>query len=203
MKRINYGGGELVTDNSVAVALLEYAQYVIGAGASVAVDNPALEVNGSIANHTILIGPATQREVHDINGFDDAQDLNFPVPTFPSAGYKGLAANLENLPDLTQLYPAGQGCTRAARIRHEEKPRATVGGYGELLQPHGVHHGHFAPIKLEIQRNGSIQPDCRPTIPDRDVVFHVNMKLSFRRSLLAMTTSRWSSARSANSISVP
>ena len=45
MKRIIYGGGELITSIDVADALLDYSRYLIRMGTSVAVKLPVLELS--------------------------------------------------------------------------------------------------------------------------------------------------------------
>lgn len=89
-----------MTGDAVAIALLNYAQYVIRAGTSVSVDVPVLEQNGVIASRTILLGPATQLESRYADGdVGDDETNRFPVPRFPPVGGKGMPAELEPLPE--------------------------------------------------------------------------------------------------------
>ncbi|NQX12506.1 hypothetical protein HQQ80_12770 [Microbacteriaceae bacterium VKM Ac-2855] len=83
MRRIIYDGNALVTSVSVADAVIAYAAEVIRLGTSSTVDIPVLESNGTILQHTILIGPATQLEVVDIDGESAAvSEDDFEMPAF-------------------------------------------------------------------------------------------------------------------------
>ncbi|NQX28428.1 hypothetical protein HQQ81_13860 [Microbacteriaceae bacterium VKM Ac-2854] len=85
MRRIMYDGSSLVTSETVATAVMGYAADVVRLGTSAAVDVPALEANGSILHHTILLGPATQMEIVDIDGeASSVDDSEFPMPSFPA-----------------------------------------------------------------------------------------------------------------------
>lgn len=82
MKRISFGFETLITGNEVADALVQYAAEVVRHGASEPVELPVLEGNGEVTMHTILLGPATQLAVADIDGAH-ADNPDFVVPTFP------------------------------------------------------------------------------------------------------------------------
>ncbi len=82
MKRISFGFETLITSDKVAAALVKYAAQVVRHGTSEAVDLPVLESNGEVTIHTILLGPATQLAVADVDGAR-ADNPDFPVPTFP------------------------------------------------------------------------------------------------------------------------
>lgn len=88
MKRINYAGDSLVTSSAVADALLEFATHV---GSSVTVQIPVLEESGKIAPHTLLIGPASQLDVFDVDGLSAEKEAElFTVPDFPPVGGKAI-----------------------------------------------------------------------------------------------------------------
>lgn len=105
MRRIMYDGTSLVTSEPVATAVMAYAADVVRMGTSAAVDVPALEPNGSILHHSILLGPATQLEIADIDGESGAvDDSEFPMPSFPAlvprAAPVHSAADDDLMPDL-------------------------------------------------------------------------------------------------------
>lgn len=48
------------------------------------VDIPVLETNGKTTTHTLLVGPASQFDVSDVDGFSDEEETSrFPVPALP------------------------------------------------------------------------------------------------------------------------
>lgn len=84
MQRIIYDGTSLVTSELVASAVMAYATDVVRLATSAAVQVPVLEANGTIVQHTILLGPATQLEVVDIDGDANAvSEEDFPLPDLP------------------------------------------------------------------------------------------------------------------------
>lgn len=86
MKRINLGSQSLITSDSVADALLEYATQL---NTSVAVEVPVLEANGVITMHDLLIGPSSQWDIADVDGLSqNDEDQRFAVPQFPRIGGK-------------------------------------------------------------------------------------------------------------------
>lgn len=96
MRRVNYGAETLVTGNDAATALINYASLVVRMRTSVAVQISALETNGTIRTHTLLLGPATQLDIFDIDGGEsnETENSRFPVPRFPEIG--GTAAAVPN-----------------------------------------------------------------------------------------------------------
>ncbi len=90
MKQILYAGGSIITGDAVAAALLHYATQVAQSATAVTVDIPVLEANGNQATHTLLLGPATQFDVSDVDGLTEEEGARrFPVPDFPPIGQVG------------------------------------------------------------------------------------------------------------------
>ncbi len=87
MKRITFPGGSIVTGSAVADALLTYVTELAHDANSVSVEIPVLEANGAISTHTLLIGPASQLDIADVNGLPTDEEIEkFPVPSFPQVG---------------------------------------------------------------------------------------------------------------------
>lgn len=108
MRRITYDGSYLVTSAEVAGAVMDYATEVVRLGASASVQLPVLEANGSIVTHSILIGPATQLELVDIDGAAGAVSEDaFVMPVFPPLMTRGApvhnAGNDDLLPTVDDL----------------------------------------------------------------------------------------------------
>lgn len=81
MKRITYAGGTVETGDAVADALLDYVTTVSQAETNITVDIPVREPDGRIATHTVILGPATQLDVSDIDSSGPADEEKFfPVP---------------------------------------------------------------------------------------------------------------------------
>jgi hypothetical protein len=92
MKRISYAGGSIITGSAVAEALLEFATNVASDANSVAVDIPVLEADGETSTHTILLGPATQFDVSDVDLLSAEEEARlFPVPDLPANGIVAVA----------------------------------------------------------------------------------------------------------------
>ncbi len=90
MKQIVYAGRAIITGDAVAAALLHYAMQVAQSATAVTVDIPVLEANGKQATHTLLLGPATQFDVSDVDGLSEEESTRrFPVPEFPPIGQVG------------------------------------------------------------------------------------------------------------------
>ena len=85
MKRMTWAGGSIITGSATAAAILDYAVQSTQNGTSAAVDIPVLEANGTVATHTVLIGPNIQVDVTDVDGSssDLDEDTAFPIPDFP------------------------------------------------------------------------------------------------------------------------
>jgi hypothetical protein len=97
IKRISYAGGSIVTGNAVTAALLEYATTVADAENSVAVDVTVLEENGETSVHTLLLSPASQFDVADVDGISpDDEEQRFPVPEMPTIGMQGSVETAEH-----------------------------------------------------------------------------------------------------------
>ncbi|MDP9026531.1 MAG: hypothetical protein M3N46_03105 [Actinomycetota bacterium] len=91
MKRITFSGGSLVTGDAITAALLDYTTSVAGAESSVTVEIPVLEDNGETSLHTILLGPASQFDVANVDGVSaDDEARRFPVPEIPQVGIIGV-----------------------------------------------------------------------------------------------------------------
>ncbi|GAB3607596.1 hypothetical protein GCM10027413_30050 [Conyzicola nivalis] len=85
MKSITFASGTLITSTAVASALLEYASQLSAANNSVIVDVPALEADGTITTHNIVLSSAIQFDVADVEVDSDAftDESEFPVPEMP------------------------------------------------------------------------------------------------------------------------
>lgn len=60
MRIIIYAGGELLTGDAIAAAVLEYGEALAESSAADTVEIPIVEADGSRSRATILIGPASQ-----------------------------------------------------------------------------------------------------------------------------------------------
>ena len=81
MKRITYAGGTVETGDAVADVLIEYVTTVAQTETNITVDIPVRESDGKIATHTLILGPATQLDVSDIDSSGPADEAKlFPVP---------------------------------------------------------------------------------------------------------------------------
>lgn len=90
MKRISYSGGSIVTGNAITAALLKYTTTVPDGEKNVTVEITALEDSGETSLHTILLGPATQLDVADVDGMSEEDEARrFPVPEMPQVGITG------------------------------------------------------------------------------------------------------------------
>jgi hypothetical protein len=105
MKRLSLGSQVLVTGDSVAAALAVYVPSVERMHASVTVEVPALEDNGDIVTHTLLIGRSNDLEITDIDGGDPALEQRFTVPRLPAVGGKAKAAETAELPIISPALP--------------------------------------------------------------------------------------------------
>ncbi len=90
MKRITFGGGSIVTGNAVTEALLNYMTTTAEADKGITVDVTVLEDNGQTSIHTILLGPASQFDVSEVDGMPQEEEASrFPVPELPKVGIQG------------------------------------------------------------------------------------------------------------------
>ncbi|MFF2488021.1 hypothetical protein ACFVSU_16570 [Microbacterium sp. NPDC058062] len=71
MKRVIYAGSEFVTGDDIAAALLGCGQALAEAGEAEAVTVPTRELDGSVGEVTVLIGPASQMVARDADSDDD------------------------------------------------------------------------------------------------------------------------------------
>jgi hypothetical protein len=87
MKRITHADEELVTSDSVADELVEYAVRVSQLGTSSAVTIPVLEANGQVSSHTLVVNAASQFAVVDIDGSSEtSENGRFRNAVFPPIG---------------------------------------------------------------------------------------------------------------------
>jgi hypothetical protein len=105
MKRLSLGSQVLVTGNKVADALAVYVPSVERMHQSVTIDVPALEDNGDIVTHTLLIGMSNDLEITDIDGGDPALEARFVVPRLPAVGGKAKAAETSEIPIISPPIP--------------------------------------------------------------------------------------------------
>jgi hypothetical protein len=59
MERIHYAGGIFVTGDTIAAALVDYAERVVATGTSAAIDIPIRSEDGTQGRARFLLGPAT------------------------------------------------------------------------------------------------------------------------------------------------
>lgn len=75
MKVISYAGGDYLTGDNIAIALLELSRGLANADASQTVEIPILHENGTRGTATFLVGPASQIVAVDAEGdFDELID---------------------------------------------------------------------------------------------------------------------------------
>ncbi|WP_396641849.1 hypothetical protein [Microbacterium sp.] len=75
MKVISYAGGDYMTGDDIALALLELSEGLANADASQTVGIPILHEDGSRGTATFLVGPASQIVAVDIDSeFDELID---------------------------------------------------------------------------------------------------------------------------------
>ena len=88
MKRITFAGGSVVTGNAITAALLEYTTTMAAAEKGVTVDITVLEEDGETSVHTLLLSPASQFDVADVDGLteEEEEERRFPVPEMPQIG---------------------------------------------------------------------------------------------------------------------
>ncbi|MFH8250854.1 hypothetical protein ACH3VR_10850 [Microbacterium sp. B2969] len=60
MKVIAYAGGEYVTGDEIAEALLEYSEALAGAGSAAHMEIPIVDAHGQRARAAFLVGPSSQ-----------------------------------------------------------------------------------------------------------------------------------------------
>jgi hypothetical protein len=66
-----YAGGEYLTGDDIAVALLEYGESLAEAGAAAMVEIPVIADHGHRVHATFLIGPASQIVATDVEAEGD------------------------------------------------------------------------------------------------------------------------------------
>ena len=90
MKRITYSGGSIVTSDASTTALLNYVTSVADSESSVAVDVTVLEENNETSVHTLVLNPASEFNVVDVDGLTEQEETaRFPVPELPIVGIIG------------------------------------------------------------------------------------------------------------------
>jgi hypothetical protein len=60
MKRINYASGDLLTDDEIADALMEYARVLAIVGSADVVTFPGVDRGGDLREIQLVVGPASQ-----------------------------------------------------------------------------------------------------------------------------------------------
>ena len=71
MKTVIYAGSEFVTGDDIAAALIGVGRALAEAGEAEAVTVPTRELDGSVGEVTVLIGPASQMVARDADSDDD------------------------------------------------------------------------------------------------------------------------------------
>jgi len=105
VKRLSLGSRVLVTGKTVADALAAYVPHVERMRSSVTVAIPALEDNGDILVHTLLIGGSNALEITDIDGGDPALEARFAVPKLPPVGGSARAADTGEITAISMPIP--------------------------------------------------------------------------------------------------
>lgn len=105
VKRLSLGSQVLVTGNDVADALATYIPNVERMQGSVTVDVPALEDNGDVVTHTLLIGKSNDLEITDIDGGDPAMEMRFEVPRLPAVGGRAREAETSEIDTISTPIP--------------------------------------------------------------------------------------------------
>lgn len=59
MERIHYAGGVFLTGDTIAGALVDYAERVVATGTSAAIDIPIRSEDGTLGRARFLLGPST------------------------------------------------------------------------------------------------------------------------------------------------
>lgn len=94
MKRMTYSGGSIVTSNAITAALLSYITSVADTDNSVVVDVTVLGENNETSLHTLVLSPASQFDVADVEGMTEEEEAaRFPVPEMPMIGITGTVEN--------------------------------------------------------------------------------------------------------------
>ncbi|MCR2763388.1 hypothetical protein NQ152_07675 [Microbacterium sp. zg.B48] len=76
MKAILYAGGEYVTGDDIALALMEYSRRLAEEDTAGTVEIPILNADGSLGAATFLLGPASQIVAQDVD--TDSDELRDP-----------------------------------------------------------------------------------------------------------------------------
>jgi hypothetical protein len=75
MQRIHYAGGELITGNAIADAVVEYAEALATRRTAASIEIPVRGDDGSTVHAQLLIGPASQLVTEELEGeFDEIVD---------------------------------------------------------------------------------------------------------------------------------
>ncbi|MEO6532580.1 MAG: hypothetical protein ABIO06_03285 [Pseudolysinimonas sp.] len=77
MKRILYAGGSLLTGDSIADAVLDYAAALANAGRAAKLDVPALDLEQRPESVLLVIGPSSQLMAEPIAFDRELDDDNF------------------------------------------------------------------------------------------------------------------------------
>jgi hypothetical protein len=60
VKFIDYAGGEYLTGDDIALALLDYSEALADAGTAASIEIPIRAEDGSLSSATFLVGPSSQ-----------------------------------------------------------------------------------------------------------------------------------------------
>ncbi|WP_127794063.1 hypothetical protein [Agromyces sp. LHK192] len=74
MHRIHYAGGELVTGDAIAEALIGLAAALARQHSAASVEIPVVGADGGIERAKLLLGPASQLVSEQLPGHDDLDD---------------------------------------------------------------------------------------------------------------------------------
>lgn len=77
MKLLMYAGGEYLTGDDIALALVEYSQALASVGTAESIEIPIREEDGSASTAVFLVGPASQivaKSVHEDHGEELVDD---------------------------------------------------------------------------------------------------------------------------------
>ncbi|WP_345801996.1 hypothetical protein AAIB33_02500 [Microbacterium sp. AZCO] len=71
MKRIVYAGGEYLTGDAIADALLDYSEALAEAGSASHIEIPIVDAHGVRERATFLVGPSSQIVTSDVDTHGD------------------------------------------------------------------------------------------------------------------------------------
>jgi hypothetical protein len=114
VKRITYGGGEFLTDNAIAEALMEYASVLAIIESADVVSFPGVDDDGIVRTYELLIGPSSQIFCVSTDEPEVEMDVNAAVTEFRQRAH-------QRLPSATDIGDSGDRAAEsdAEAVSHE------------------------------------------------------------------------------------